>query len=330
MASTPLLTVDTQHDEMIHDAQLDYYSKKLATASSDRTIQIFEIEGELCNRAATLTGHDGPVWQVAWAHPKFGVLLASCSYDGKVILHRESPQRVWTPIHTHKFHESSVNSVAWAPHELGLILACASSDGKVSMLQHMEDDNWQTTHFQDSKLGCNSVSWAPYNSIGSRDDQGREYMRLVTGSCDSKVRFWRCPVDSLGDWVEEPLSLDLLPHSDWVRDVAWAPSAGMPCNIVASCSEDRTVNLWTQSEAGGAWAPQLMHTFEAQVLDKLLLWRNGSSLTSSSHHYPKLSLALSRCLALDGMCCQLALQLYCPLQLPWHLLPTSLTSTCVS
>lgn len=23
--------------------------------------------------------HDGPVWQVAWAHPKFGTLLASCS-----------------------------------------------------------------------------------------------------------------------------------------------------------------------------------------------------------------------------------------------------------
>lgn len=24
--------------------------------------------------------HDGPVWQVAWAHPKFGTLLASCSF----------------------------------------------------------------------------------------------------------------------------------------------------------------------------------------------------------------------------------------------------------
>ena len=27
------------------------------------------------------------------------------------------------------------------------------------------------------------------------------------------------------------------PHSDWVRDVAWAPNMGMPCNTVASCSE---------------------------------------------------------------------------------------------
>lgn len=31
-----------------------------------------------------LSSHEGPVWQVAWAHPKFGNILASCSYDRKV------------------------------------------------------------------------------------------------------------------------------------------------------------------------------------------------------------------------------------------------------
>ena len=30
--------------------------------------------------------HEGPVWQVSWAHPMFGNLLASCSYDRKVSL----------------------------------------------------------------------------------------------------------------------------------------------------------------------------------------------------------------------------------------------------
>lgn len=69
-----------------HDAQLDYYSKRLATASSDRTIKIFEIAGDKQTLSATLTGHEGPVWQVAWAHPKFGTLLASCGYDAKIIV----------------------------------------------------------------------------------------------------------------------------------------------------------------------------------------------------------------------------------------------------
>jgi len=35
----PLYTIDTQHDDMIHDAQLDYYGCKLATCSSGKTPQ---------------------------------------------------------------------------------------------------------------------------------------------------------------------------------------------------------------------------------------------------------------------------------------------------
>ena len=34
-----------------------------------------------------LCSHEGPVWQVSWAHPKFGTILASCSYDRKVMIH---------------------------------------------------------------------------------------------------------------------------------------------------------------------------------------------------------------------------------------------------
>jgi protein transport protein SEC13 len=85
--------------------------------------------------------HTGPVWQVAWAHPKFGHILASCSYDGKVLIWKEqqSPSSAantdnWTKIREHTLHTASVNSVSWAPHELGAILACASSDGKLSVL----------------------------------------------------------------------------------------------------------------------------------------------------------------------------------------------------
>ncbi len=134
-------TIDTQHEDMIHDTQFDYYAKRLATCSSDRTIKIFDVNGDRMINSATLTGHEGPVWQVAWAHPKFGVILASCSYDGSVLIHREAPQNSWTVVYEHKVHDSSVNSVSWAPHEFGLILACASSDGRVSILEY-KGDSW--------------------------------------------------------------------------------------------------------------------------------------------------------------------------------------------
>jgi len=109
----------------------------------------------------TKNSHTGPVWQVAWAHPKYGHILASCSYDGKVLIWKEqqggSAVGGWIKIKEHTLHTASgnpefvvfstmawtlspiffslpVNSVSWAPHELGAILACASSDGKVSVL----------------------------------------------------------------------------------------------------------------------------------------------------------------------------------------------------
>ncbi len=98
-------------------------AKKLATCSSDRTIKIFDaVNG---HELATLTSHEGPVWQVAWAHPKFGTLLASCSYDGAVIIHKQHDSgqaaNSWSKIYEHKRHKSSVNSISWAPHEHGNI-----------------------------------------------------------------------------------------------------------------------------------------------------------------------------------------------------------------
>lgn len=40
-----------------------------------------------------------------------------------------------------------------------------------------------------------------------------------------------------GQWKEDQ---KLEGHSDWVRDVAWAPSIGLPKSIIASCSQVNT------------------------------------------------------------------------------------------
>lgn len=37
-------------------------------------------------------------------------------------------------------------------------------------------------------------------------------------------------------------------HSDWVRDVAWAPSIGLPSQTLASCSQDQKVVIWTSDD----------------------------------------------------------------------------------
>ena len=50
--------------------------------------------------------HEGPVWQVAWAHPKYGSLLASCGYDRKVIIWKEGDAG-WTVSYVYEGHELS-------------------------------------------------------------------------------------------------------------------------------------------------------------------------------------------------------------------------------
>ena len=44
-------------NEVQHDAVLDYYGRRLATCSSDKTIKIFEVEGEKHTLIETLRGY---------------------------------------------------------------------------------------------------------------------------------------------------------------------------------------------------------------------------------------------------------------------------------
>ncbi|KAF8224907.1 protein transporter SEC13 [Tricholoma matsutake] len=263
--------IETAHEDMIHDAQLDYYGKRLATCSSDRTVKIFDVvegEAQRSSGGQTLKGHTGPVWQVTWAHPKFGHILASCSYDGKVLIWKEQQGQGgstggWTKINEHTLHTASVNSVSWAPHELGAILACASSDGRLSVLAFKNDGQWGADIFNGHAIGCNAVSWAPAAQPGSlitpqqsqtlpnhpQQNVVPSVKRFASAGCDNLVKIWVYREDSQS-WVEEET---LEGHTDWVRDVAWAPNIGLPRSYIATASQDKTVLIWTKDTPTSPW-----------------------------------------------------------------------------
>ncbi|KAL7549883.1 hypothetical protein ACHAWF_013138 [Thalassiosira exigua] len=270
---------------MVHDAQLDFYGTKLATGSSDRTIKVYDISGNSYSPNATLTGHSGPIYQLSWSHPKYGSSLASASFDASVLIHRESRPGEWILVKAFVgLHEGSVNSVAFAPHEYGLLAAAASSDGRVSVLSHETDDSWTVEYLKDGPLGVNAVSWAPYGVLAPKEDGGSPEVapqRLATGGSDNGVRIWTKSA-ATGQWEQEAFenaSPDV-GHKDWVRDVAWAPNVIPGRSVLASCSEDKTVIIWTQggddgADDSGKWAPKVLHTFEDPV------WRVSWSVTGN-------------------------------------------------
>lgn len=199
------------------------------------------------------------MWQVAWAHPRFGSILASASFDGRVLVWKEdrAARSKWTRVHEHAVHEASgtyrsffisnissahpVNAIAWAPHEAGLVLACASSDGKVSLVEaDVQTGQWHTRAcFAAHQMGVMAVSF-----VADAGKDGTASLRFATGGCDNLVKLWtlppRNPDDAAPVTKVEPEQV-LTGHQDWVRDVAWAPHDPL---LLASASADRTVLLW--------------------------------------------------------------------------------------
>ena len=191
----------------------------------------------------------------------------------------------WTRVKEYRGHEASVNSIAWAPAEFGLVLACASSDGRVSVLtyqpppppqdhqqqqqqQQEQQPLWKVQVIEAHQIGCNAVSWSPsaipeslfaVSSSNGETDQEKELVfsppRLATAGCDNLVKIWR--LDQEDKWVLDGTPLE--GHSDWVRDVAWAPNIGVPVQVIASCSQDKTVRIWKEHEQQpGEWTCSLL------------------------------------------------------------------------
>lgn len=274
-----LNSIDTGHEDMIHDAEVDYYGLHVATCSSDNSVKIYDIKNGAHNLIEDLKGHFGPVWQVTWSHPKFDNLLASCSYDRRVIIWKRQ-QGKWRKYYEYANHDSSVNSVQFAPFEYGLMLACGSSDGTISILTYQSETNtWDAKKIQNAHaIGCNAVSWCPANTPepafgGVAVEGNAPVKRLVSGGCDNLVKIWREDGDR---WVEEN---KLEVHSDWVRDVAWAPSVGLSTYTIASCSQDRRVVIWTSNDCQN-WDSTVMETFDDVVWN--VSWSlNGNILAVS-------------------------------------------------
>ena len=165
----------------------------------------------------------------------------------------------------------AVNMVGWSGHALGAILACASSDGSVSVLE-FKDDSWDTRKFTAHALGVNAVSWGPDITPGSIVQSGTashvSNRQFATGGSDNLVKIWSFSHEADNYTLETSLE----GHTDWVRDVAWAPSI-LPKTYIASASQDKTVIIWT-SDAGGPYSKKVLNM-------DTVVWRVSWSLSGN-------------------------------------------------
>lgn len=149
-------TLTVEHADLLHTLAWDHYGMRLCTGSSDQKIKVWDKRG-LSDKAPRPEGsplhklgekselvlndawkaHDSSVLKVCWAHPEYGQVLASCSFDRSIRIWEEVESeplwsgRRWVERARLVDASGSVQDLDFAPNHLGLCLAACASDGMV-------------------------------------------------------------------------------------------------------------------------------------------------------------------------------------------------------
>ena len=259
----------------------------IASASSDRTIKIWNISGVLLQ---TLVGHTNWVTSVAFSPD--GNLLVSGSRDNTVKLWQRNPKTGEfspQPIATMKGHEGPVLDVCFS-HD-GEMIASASEDTTVKIWKsdgapirtlRGGHDRWVTcvafhpnskslvSGSADRNLIIWNISGLPIRHLRGHDSfvESVAYapngLSIISGSRDRTVKMWGS--DGL-------LIKTFYGHSDKVWSVAFSNDS----NTIASCGFDRTIRIWNIEQG-------LICTFQGHgdVVHSITFSPDGKTLVSAS------------------------------------------------
>ncbi|KXN84492.1 Nucleoporin SEH1 [Leucoagaricus sp. SymC.cos] len=154
------------HDDLITDASYDFYGLRLATCSLDQRIKIWHLDESSGSWHVQdeWKAHEAPVSKVAWAHPEFGSVIASCSFDRTSKIWEQAPPSAlldpqlgvagtggqtqpvtrWIERNIMAEGKGTVRDVAFAPHYFGLKLATIASDNILRIYECIDQSSLTT------------------------------------------------------------------------------------------------------------------------------------------------------------------------------------------
>ncbi|KAH9926762.1 WD40 repeat-like protein [Fomitopsis serialis] len=159
--------IPNAHSDLITDASYDFYGLRLATCSLDQRIKIWRLDetSGAWNVEDDWKAHDASISKVSWAHPEFGTVLASGSFDRTVKVWEQAnpgdgdaPQlngagpssaSRWVERAMLVDAKGTVRSVEFAPHHFGLKLATISSDNFLRVYECLEQPSLATWQLSD-------------------------------------------------------------------------------------------------------------------------------------------------------------------------------------
>ncbi|OBZ78097.1 Nucleoporin seh1 [Grifola frondosa] len=173
--------IPNAHNDLVTDASYDFYGLRLATCSLDQRIKIWQLDEEngTWNVEDDWKAHDAAISKVSWAHPEFGSVLASASFDRTV--------KVWEQTATADVDLSQMNgtvgpsnsrwveramlvdakgtvrAVEFAPQQFGLKLATISSDNHLRVYECLEQPSLSTWQLSEEVDVLSLPSTSPAN-----------------------------------------------------------------------------------------------------------------------------------------------------------------------
>ena len=143
----------------------------------------------------------------------------------------------------------------------------------VSIISHGAEGFAEPVQFKAHSDGVTAVSWGQPMYPSLLQNPGSENpplspLRLATGGCDRTAKVW------IQDEINKNFGMEASwSHDDWVRDVAFSNNAGLPYDLLASCSEDKTVHI--RKKVAGKWEDPKVLRFIGPV------WRVSWSLAGN-------------------------------------------------
>lgn len=194
-ASYTTKQIKTDHKDLIQDIAFDFYGKRVATASLDQTVRIWNIsesndwvfKEELKVKKSFLNKHNKEkrlillikiikinpgLYKVAWAHPEFGSLIA-VACDRLVWIFEETcfgsgknTQNGWVKrMPALSDARDSITDLKFAPKYLGLQLVLCAKNGQVLIYECtdiLSSNVWSLAHpeLKTNMNSCSSCSWS--------------------------------------------------------------------------------------------------------------------------------------------------------------------------
>ncbi|KAL4068570.1 WD40-repeat-containing domain protein [Scleroderma yunnanense] len=163
--------IQNAHDDLVTDVSYDFYGLRFATCSLDQKIKIWQLDetNGTWSVEDEWKAHDATVSKLCWAHPEFGTILASASFDRTVKIWEQTSFTTSADIQSavpstsqptsgssSRWSERAVlvdargtiRAVEFAPHHFGLKLAAVSTDNHLRIYECLEQSSlttWQLT-----------------------------------------------------------------------------------------------------------------------------------------------------------------------------------------